>query len=227
MSFVGDVFLQPALIALGVLALLIALMQLRSSMRHAHARRPLAASLRFVWALVFLLLALLLGGAGVVLHGYRLLTSETAVATISARQLGAQEFSLRVDFPDGTHTGGALRGDEWQLDARVIKWTPGAVALGAQPLYRVDRLSGRYRDATQAQAAQPSLIQLGDDSLIDLWQLKQRFPHWLPWLDADYGSAAYLPLFEGAHYAVSLSPLGGLIARPADAATAEKLKAGW
>ena len=142
--------------------------------------------------LVFLLLALLAGGSGLALRGYRLLTQETAVATISARQIAPQEFAVRAEFPDGSHTGGALHGDEWQLDARVIKWQPTAVTLGAHPLYRVDRLSGRYRDATQAQSAAPSLIALGSDSVVDLWQLKQRFPRWLPWIDADYGSAAYL-----------------------------------
>jgi hypothetical protein len=228
MSFLGDDFLLPVLIAIGVVALLIAFAHGRASVRHARRRRPFAATHRFAWMLVFLLLALLAGGSGVALRGYRLLTRETAVATVSARQVAPQEFALRVDFPDGAHANGALRGDEWQLDARVIKWQPTAVTLGAQPLYRVDRVSGRYRDAAQAQVAAPSLIALDNDSLLDLWQLKQHFPQWLPWIDTDYGSAAYLPLLDGGRYSVSLSPLGGLVARPADPATAAKLKAaGW
>jgi hypothetical protein len=58
--------------------------------------------------------------------------------------------------------------------------------------------------------------------------VKKEFPQWLSWIDADYGSAAYLPLLDDARYSASLSPLGGLVARPADAATVEKLKqAGW
>ncbi len=228
MNFLGDDFLLPTLIAIGVIALLIAFGHARASVRHARARRPLAATHRFAWTLVFLALALLAGGSGVALRGYRLLTREIRVATIGARQAAPQEFALRVEFPDGAHSSGVLRGDEWQLDARVIKWQPAAIAFGAQPLYRIDRLSGRYRDAAQAQATAPSIVALGGDSILDLWQLKQRFPQWLPWIDADYGSAAYLPLLDGGRYTVSLSPLGGLIARPADAATAEKLKAaGW
>ena len=72
------------------------------------------------------------------------------------------------------------------------------------------------------------VVDLAGDSPVDLWHLKQKYPHWLPWIDADYGSAAYLPLIDGANYRATLSPLGGLVARPADAATAEKLKAaGW
>ena len=38
------------------------------------------------------------------------------------------------------------------------------------------------------------VVALDDSVLPDLWTLKRRFPHWLPWIDADYGSAAYLPL---------------------------------
>lgn len=228
MNFLGDDFLLPTLIAVGAFALLISFAQLHASVRHARTRRPFAAAHRFAWMLVFFLLALLAGGSGLALRGYRLLTRETIVATIGARQVARQEFAVRVEFPDGAHSNVALHGDEWQLDARVIKWKPTAVSLGAQPLYRVDRLSGRYRDAAQAQTTMPSLIALGGDSVIDLWQLKRQFPQWMPWVDADYGSAAYLPLLDGARYTVSLSPLGGLIARPADAATAEKLKtAGW
>ena len=218
----------PLLFVLSAILLLIALVQLSAARRHWRARRHFAATHRGVWLLVFLLLAILTAGLGVALRGYRLLTAEVAVATIGARQTAPQEFAVRVDFPDGRHQSAMLRGDQWQIDARVINWTPRAVELGAEPLYRVDRLSGRYRDPAQAQTTPPTVVDLTPDSILDLWQLKQEFPRWLPWIDADYGSAAYLPLLDGASYHVSLSPMGGLIARPADATTADKLKAaGW
>ncbi|MBS0569636.1 MAG: hypothetical protein JSS28_03430 [Proteobacteria bacterium] len=221
-------FLIPVLFAAAAIAALIALAQAFAVRRHWRARRRFACAHRGAWLLVFVLLTVLLAGMGLALRGYGLLTAEAPVARVQARQLGPQWFGVRVDFPDGTHRSADLHGDEWQLDARVIKWTPRAVALGAQPLYRVDRLSGRYREATQARSARPSLVALDGDAVVDLWQLKQRFPRWLPWLDADYGSAAFLPLVDGGSYTVAISPLGGLVARPADAATAEKLKAlGW
>src|SRR4030095_16520268 len=97
-------------------------------------------------------------GLGISLRGYRLLTAEGPVASLSARQTGPQQFSLRVDFPDGRHRSATLAGDETQLDARVIKWTPRAIELGAEPLYHVDRLSGRFREATQAAATTPSVV---------------------------------------------------------------------
>lgn len=219
--------LTPILYAIGLFALLFALMHGNASRRHWRARRHGHALHRALWSVIFLLVAALGGFTGTAVIGYRRLTEEVPVANLTARQLGPQNFAVRVDFPDGSHQNGELKGDEWQLDARVIKWTPKAVELGAQPLYRVDRLSGRYRNATQAQTTLPSVIELGSETPVDLWTLKQKFPQWLPWIDADYGSAAYLPLVDGANYRATLSPLGGLIARP-DAATAQKLKdAGW
>jgi len=220
--------LLPILFVLSAILLLTALSHLFATRRHWRARRHFAALHRGAWMLVFLLAAALTFGLGLSLRGYRLLTAEEPVASLSARQTGPQQFALRVDFPDGGHRSAALNGDEWQLDARVIKWTPRALELGAEPMYRVDRLSGRYRDAAQAASATPSIVDLSGESILDLWQLKRQFPQWLPWIDAEYGSAAYLPMIDGASYKVSLSANGGLVARPADQATADKLKAaGW
>jgi len=221
-------FLIALLFAAAAVAALIALAQAFAVRRHWRARRRFACAHRGAWLLVFVLLAILFAGSGLALRGYGLLTAEAPVATVQARQLGPQWFGVRMEFPDGSHRSVDLRGDEWQLDAHVIKWAPRAVALGAQPLFRVDRLSGRYRDATQAGATLPTIVALDADSVVDLWRLKQNFPRWLPWIDADYGSAAFLPLVDGGTYKVTISPLGGLVARPADAATAGKLKAaGW
>jgi len=216
------------LFALSFILLLIAFGHLLAVNRHWRARRHLHAVHRGMWSAIFLLAAAISSGLALALRSYQLLSAEAPVATLTARQLGLQQFAVRIDLPDGTQQSTVLRGDEWQLDAHVIKWTPRAVALGAQPLYRLDRLESRYRDAGQAQTTPPNVVSLNEDSIIDLWRLKQQFPRWLPWIDADYGSAAYLPLVDGGKYTATLGTSGGLIARPADEQTAEKLKAaGW
>ncbi len=220
--------LVPILIAAGVIFFLVSITQLFAARRHWRARRRFRSLHRTVWLLVFLLLAVVTVGLGISLRGYRLLTQESHVATITSRQLGPQQFAVRIDFPDGSHQSADVHGDQWQLDARVIKWTTRAVELGAKPVYRLDRLSGRYRDATQAQTTPPSIVALTGESAFDLWHLKKEFPLWLPMIDADYGSGAFLPLVDDGRYDTSVSPLGGLIARPADAPTDEKIKAaGW
>lgn len=223
--------LTPFLIGLygfAVLCVLIAFGHAAGARRHWRERRRFAACHRGLWSLVFVLLAMLGGLGGTALLGYRRLTSEALVANIGTHRLAPQQFRVDITLPDGTTRSAEIAGDQWQLDARVIKWDVRAVVLGAPVLYRLDRISGRYRDAAEETRAPRSAVALSSATTPDLWQLKQRFPRWLPWIDADYGSAAYLPLVDDGHFTVTLAAAGGLIARPSDAATKDKLKAeGW
>ena len=213
------------LYAFAILCALIAFGHAAGARRHWRARRRFAACHRSLWSLVFVLMALLGAIGGTALMGYRRLASEALVATLDTRQLGPQRYAVDIELPDGTRQATELSGDEWQLDARVIKWDTRAVVLGAPPLYRLDRVSGRYHDANQAAAAPSSLAVLSSSpTRLDLWQMKQQFPRWLPWIDADYGSAAYLPLVDGGRFKVTLAAAGGLVARPADEPTAAKVR---
>ncbi len=212
------------LFVFAALCMLVAIAQAAHARRYWRRRRRFAAGHRALWCLVFVLLALIGALGGTALLGYRRLAAEALVARLDTHQLGAQRYAVTIELPDGTRRGVELAGDDWQLDARVIKWDARAVLLGAPPLYRLDRISGRYRDATQEIEAPRTVISLSSASAFDLWHLKQRFPGWLPWIDADYGSAAYLPLIDDGHFIVTLAAAGGLVARPADSATAERLR---
>lgn len=223
--------LTPFLIALFVFAGLCALIALghaAGARRCWRERRRFASGHRLLWSVVFLALSLASAVAGFALLGYRRLSAEAPVATLTTRAIGPQRYAVRIEYPDGEHRGTELSGDQWQLDVRVIKWDPRAVVLGAPALYRVERLSGRYLDVASEREAPRSVVDLRPArplGALDAWNLKQRFPRWMPWLDADYGSAAYLPLVDGGRFEVSLAAAGGLVARPADAATARKLEA--
>ena len=223
--------LTPILVVLYVFAGLFALFALGNGLgarRRWRQRQRFSACHRGLWMLVFALLALFAAFSGSALLGYRRLTTETTLALLEVRQLAPQRFAVRIEFPDGSHRGLELAGDQWQLDARVIKWHPRAVMLGAPPLYRLDRISGRYADTAEESERERSVVALDESNPFDLLDLKRRFPQWLPWVDADYGSAAYLPLVDGGSYQVSLAPAGGLVARPANPLTESKLKdVGW
>ena len=221
--------ITPILIALYVFAgfgLLFAIANAAGARRRWRARVISAARHSSPEPGVVLLAGL--PAVGEALHGYRRLAAETEVATLVARQLDGPRYELRIEYPDGTRRHVEVVGDQWQLDARVIKWQPAAVVFGAPALYRLDRISGRHADAARAREAAPSLVALGEENPFDVIALKQRFPRWTGWIDADYGSAAFLPLVDGGRYRVSLAAAGGLVARPADEATTRKLhEAGW
>lgn len=219
--------LTPLLLALFAFALacaLLALAQASHARRHWMLRRRFAAGHRALWSVVFALLALLGATIGTALVGFHRLTAEAQIAQLEAHALGPQRYAVTIRLPDGTRREVELSGDDWQLDARVIKWNARAVVLGAPPLYQLDRISGRYRDIATEREAPRSVVALSPQREFDLWHLKQQFPRWLPWVDADYGSAAYLPLVDGGRYRVTLAAAGGLVARPADDATAALLQ---
>ncbi|CPI25769.1 membrane protein [Bordetella pertussis] len=121
-----------------------------------------------------------------------------------------------------------LYGDQWQIDAKVVRWRLPALLAGVPPLYRLERLSGRYQDTARERSAPRSVHALDDWPAPDLAQVKRLVPNWLPFVDVQFGSAAYMPMFDGARYQVYLDPRGALFIRPADAVTAERLKQlGW
>lgn len=196
--------------------------------RSLHQHRWGGAMLRTLMLGSFLALGLaLLLLAGALFH-FLELAGEEPVATIALRQVEPQRWSARLETADGQHRSFELRGDEWQLDARVIRWKLPALLAGAPTLYRLERLSGRYGDVKQELEAPRSVHALAEDAFPDLWTLRRQFPQYLPFVDADYGSAAYLPMLEGARYEVTLGPRGGLLARPADEQTRRLLEAaGW
>lgn len=144
---------------------------------------------------------------------YRGLTAESEVAVVAVGKPDRDRFQVTLTGPDGGERQFELTGQEWQLDVRMIKWQPWLNILGNRPLYRLERISGRFRDLEQARTAPRSVYGLSENPGIDLWSLARRGGRWLPGVDAAYGSAVYLPLEEGARYRVSLS-VSGLIARP-------------
>jgi hypothetical protein len=207
---------------LAALALLFVLVQLFALRRRLQARRPFAALLRTLFLLVGLGLALLLAGAGWSLRGYRLLGEEAPVATLDARILSPQRWALTLTWPEGDRREVNLAGDAWRIEALVLKWKLPAMLAGLPPLYRLDRLSGRYDDAADEMNAPRTVIDFRPSGGADLVTLARAHPDWLPMVDAVYGSGAYLPLVDSGHYTVSLLRTGALVARP-DEQTAERI----
>ncbi|HEX7012971.1 MAG TPA: hypothetical protein VF161_09495 [Steroidobacteraceae bacterium] len=152
------------------------------------------------------------------LHTYERLSHEEPVAEIVFESRGPQRYRATLSRePVGEIQVFTLAGDEWQLDARVLKWKGWANLLGLDAQYRLERISGRYRSIEQERTAERTVYGLSDNPGIDLWALSVAHPRLLPFVDAMYGSATYLPMADGARYEVSITQ-SGLIARPVNAA---------
>lgn len=205
-------------VTLDVLTVLLGLagvMLLAAGLRRLWRRRLVLGGTGVLFGVVLLAAALLLGGLALNLHTYRRLTAEQEVAELYFQGLGPQYYRAQLRYPTGQSQTFELRGDEWQLDARILKWHGFANLLGLDTLYRLERLSGRYGDLAQERSAPRSVHALARDPGLDLWAVAQRTGRWFPWVDTLYGGAAYLPMADGARFTVSVTA-SGLVARPAN-----------
>lgn len=213
---------MTVLLVLAAVLLLVTLVQLVALRRHLHAGHRLAASGRALLCLVCFALTLLLAGTGFALRGYRLLGEETPIVDIDAHILSPQRWALTLSWPDGSTRQVLLSGDDWRIEAVVLKWKLPALLSGLPPLYRLDRLSGRYDDPAQEASAPRTVVSLDEGNAFDLLNLSRQYPSWLPEVDTVYGSGAFLPLVDQGHYSISLMRTGALVARPDDA-TAQRI----
>jgi hypothetical protein len=160
------------------------------------------------------------------LYTYARLTHEQEAAHVTIRQLGERHFVVSVQAKTVPPRHFDLRGDEWQIDARVLKWSGMGTVLGFDTVYRLERLSGRYGSVAAERSSPRSVHDLADDATpVDIWSFVRQYHQYLPFADALYGSAVYVPMSEGAEYAVTVSA-SGLVVRPGNE-TARKAVGGW
>jgi len=165
-----------------------------------------------------------LGGVGMILLGsiysYGQLTHEQTVGLIEFRETAPGEYAVRLMIEGESDRLLTLNGDEWQIDARVVSWKPPASILGLEPIYQLERLSGRYSDIRREVSEPRTVHALAEDRALDVWSIARRFPILMPGVDAYYGTATYVPMADGARFEVNLSR-DALIARPINDAARE------
>lgn len=211
-----------ALIALpGLIALLLLIYAVRNVRRG-----------RLLGGMVHGLLALfvvLIGVAGLVLasslRDYQRLVSEERVGVLKLKRVAYHLFDGVFTNASGENTDFVLRGDEWQVDAKVLKWPGLAVLAGFSTGYRLDRISGRYVNIDDERKLPRTVYAFYPQEELDLWDFIDRHREWIPWVDAFYGSATFLPMADGAEYEINITS-SGLMARPLND-TARTAVSGW
>lgn len=186
-------------------------------------RRPIAAARSGIGSVACLAISGLFLSIGLNLYTYQRLTFEQPVATLGIHKIGPQRFMVRLDPAHQPARRFKLAGDQWQLDARVLKWTGIGTLLGLDARYRLQRLSGRYANALGTNRRLHTAYDLAKNPGLDLAWLATHDPGWIPLVDAVYGSATYLPMADGARYTVTLSRTG-LLARPANEAARRAIR---
>ena len=202
-----------AAIAVGILGVALGL----ASFAALFSGRLFAFVVRAVFGTVFVVSAGVLGIVSLGLEGVQAMAREDTAARISVRPTAAQRFEATVRFADGRSEIYDIAGDEIYIDAHVLKWTPTLNRFGLHTSYRLDRIGGRYRTLAQENTARRTIYALSPPLLVDLVALRQRAPNVMSeFLDAEYGSATFVPVTGPSDLEVRVST-SGLLVRPAPA----------
>lgn len=172
--------------------------------------------------------------AGMNVQTYARLSYERPVATLSLERVGPQHFTANLELPeteaqpDGARQTYDIYGDEWRIEARVLKWRPWANVLGLDSQYQLDRLSGRYIGTEDELNARRSVYDLrpAAENQVDLWALGRQHDILINAVDTLYGSGAAMPMADGARYEVWITQ-SGLIARAVNPQAEEAAAGGW
>jgi hypothetical protein len=190
---------------------LIGVVQIASGVLLIVRWQPLHSVLNLAIGAAVALAGALTAAVALAVHGYHTFTHEEVAARISVAPSGPQRFDARVRFPDGREEVFVVAGDELYVDAHVIKWKPIANMIGLHTAYELDRIGGRYRTVEQERSALRTVYPLAPPRLLDLFDLRRRYAWLAPVVDAEYGSASFVPVDKPMEWEVRVSTSGLLI----------------
>ena len=196
-------------IGLGVLAVIFLLSSIMSLRRRHFGQLATHLAMSFC----FVLLGGLFGLGALSVQGYQALTLEQLAATVTVEPLGENQFKATFIFPEGTSKTYSLSGNQLLVDAHILKWKPLANILGFHTSYELARVSGRYLDLSDEQNKPRTLFSLSDEKILDIFELRKQFAHLQFLLDAEYGSASFVPAQKKQQYALMVSTSGLLFRR--------------
>jgi hypothetical protein len=206
-----DEIVGSPLFIVGVAFGAIGLLQMATGFVALFRREPMGFTVRMLIGLAVGALGLSAAMIALGVQGYSALTRETLAATIAVAPSGPQRFDARVKFPDGREAAYVIAGDELYVDAHILKWKPIANVLGLHTAYELDRIAGRYRSADQEQKGIRTVYPLSAPQLVDLFALRSRYAWLAPFVDAEYGSASFVPVTKPAELEVKVSTSGLVI----------------
>lgn len=210
-------------LTLALLASFLGVWMIFSALSHVRRRRWLALGSRLVLAALGLALAAYAGTLALASWSYERLMAEQEAARIAVREVGPARFYLQLTAADGRVRGFTLEAEQWRLEGRVVRFSGWARRLGLSPLYRLERLSGRFTSAAREQQEAAQVLELAGEGL-DLALLAGRLPRLFGFVENEFGSGVFMPLFDGARYRVLIGPQGGFSAVPEDERTAAELR---
>ncbi len=206
-------------VGVGFLALVTALVALRVLL----GGNWLLGWLRGSFGLLLLVLGGVIGLVAWDVTRYRSLPQDEPLARLVFQAEGQQRYQVRLEQA-GQARFVTLEGDLWQLDLRVLQWRGLASLIGLENGFRLQRLSGRYLAVEQQEQARNVRVELEESKLgLDFWAWLQRCQCGSLLVAAQHRRVSFLPIADGAEYAIKMTPTGPL-AQPVNAAAQQAMK---
>jgi hypothetical protein len=181
--------------------------------RPVHHRRRRFGVGRALGGVVLVALAVSLLWGVFMVQSYLGLTADVPVAQIRATQIEGLPHEMSIELTQYDQSGHQLpsktylvKGDRWELQGDVLKFSPWMNILGIHSAYKLTRLEGQYDDPNMESNDQHTVIVLngGDD---DFFKTTYKQAWSSPFVDAAYGNAAIAPA-DGLPYNVFASQTG-------------------
>lgn len=204
-----------------VLVAIFGLLLVLAGFRHLLSGHPGRGGTRLLVGVPALVIGLALSLLALNMQTFARLTHEGDVAEVYVKGIYPSRhlYTVMVKRLDGPNQTIAcnLQGDEWQLSARIQKWKPWANVLGLDATYTLDQIGNKYTTAARAGGEPITACDvIGPAPTVDQYVPQS----WLFWIvdhayteDRRFGSAAYMPLANGAEYKVVMTQ-SGLNAEP-------------
>jgi len=147
------------------------------------------------------------------IQGYQALTLEEPAAVVKITHLSEQKFDARMIFKGGNQQLFSLQGDELMIDAYILKWKPWANILGLHTAYRLQRVSGRYKDINDEKNNPRTVFAINNSNNAGIAKWREDYAILSFLLDVEHGSASFVDA-ENSSESQLMVTIDGLLIRP-------------
>ncbi|RKY02038.1 hypothetical protein DRP77_08565 [Candidatus Poribacteria bacterium] len=182
---------------------------------------PTGGIIRLLAGLLLLFIAASAFWLEMTLRAYKTLTKEELAAIVRCVEdpPGSQTLKLILEeVEDGRRSKPielTLKGDQWAVEANILKWEGWVNLLGLHTCYKLTRVCGRYERAEDEVSKERTVYQLREED--PLWRWLYRRGEKLPFVEAVYGSSAFQYPDPGSAFGVYVAISGLMIKRLEDA----------
>jgi hypothetical protein len=147
---------------------------------------------------------------GFFIRTYYAFSYEKPIAEVVVEPLGSEKAGriTLVVFSPPKLKRFVVHGDQWVIEADIVKWDNWLYLLGLKNRYRLTRLRGRYIKTTEEISQKQTVFALVKDEEHPLWKYLYDYGAWFPLVNTVYGSAVFQSMGNTKQYQIYIGTTG-------------------